>query len=301
MIVMVLPVLFVWLDATTHAPTQNPTVAQAVFEPRFPALRELKPRPDPGTSRAMPSLRSIVDFSRRMHPEPATSFLCDRMQLLGNTSLLEDLAYLDGFYSLYFRTEREVHSRLFVSTNEIRSPLADFLGASQITDDRHPLQWLPRRTWLPLITAGQKPVFANAEGALAGVTSAEFAPARIVYLPQEARQAVSVTNHTDARVLSQRFTPHEVSARIRAGEPSLVVLAQNFYRPWRAYVDGQPVPLWQANYSFQAVQVPVGWHELIVRYEDSAFRLGAVISLLTLLGCGWAWVKRCSFAPRKQT
>jgi uncharacterized membrane protein YfhO len=58
----------------------------------------------------------------------------------------------------------------------------------------------------------------------------------------------------------------------------MVNISQSFYAPWKAYVDGAPVPLWCANHAFQAVQVPAGQHHLLLRYEDRRFRLGAWIS-----------------------
>jgi uncharacterized membrane protein YfhO len=53
-------------------------------------------------------------------------------------------------------------------------------------------------------------------------------------------------------------------------------------------VDGQTVPLLRANHAFQAVAVPAGRHELVLRYRDRAFQLGAVLSLGTLAGLALA-------------
>jgi uncharacterized membrane protein YfhO len=72
----------------------------------------------------------------------------------------------------------------------------------------------------------------------------------------------------------------------------MVVVAQAFYHPWRAYVDGAPVRLWRANYAFQAVEVPAGRHRLELVYEDKTFRAGSAVSLATLLGCGVVLVVR---------
>jgi uncharacterized membrane protein YfhO len=56
-------------------------------------------------------------------------------------------------------------------------------------------------------------------------------------------------------------------------------------------VDGKAVPLWRANYAFQALEVPAGKHEVHLVYEDEAFDWGIVISLLSLLACGAAWFR----------
>jgi uncharacterized membrane protein YfhO len=76
----------------------------------------------------------------------------------------------------------------------------------------------------------------------------------------------------------------------------MVVVAQAFYHPWRAYVDGARVPLWRANYAFQALEVPVGQHEVNLVYRDRNFHYGLVLSLASLFICGALW-----FAWRKSS
>ena len=72
----------------------------------------------------------------------------------------------------------------------------------------------------------------------------------------------------------------------------MVVIAQSFYWPWEATVDGQPVALWRANHAFQALEVPAGKHQVIVAYRDRNFRTGAAVSVATLLGCGLYELRR---------
>ena len=65
----------------------------------------------------------------------------------------------------------------------------------------------------------------------------------------------------------------------------MVVIAQSFYHNWRAFVDGQQVRLWRANYAYQALEIPAGQHEVTLVYRDRAFYLGAVASALSLALC----------------
>src|SRR5262249_28493991 len=70
--------------------------------------------------------------------------------------------------------------------------LCDFLGVSQISDPEDFLKWKYRPGYLPLASVGQKPVFADEATAFRAITSAEFDPRFVVYLPVEARSVVSV-------------------------------------------------------------------------------------------------------------
>ena len=63
----------------------------------------------------------------------------------------------------------------------------------------------------------------------------------------------------------------------------MLTLAQANYPGWRATVDDQPVPLWTANYAFQALQVPAGEHEVRVVFRSGSFLLGAILTVTGLL------------------
>jgi uncharacterized membrane protein YfhO len=65
----------------------------------------------------------------------------------------------------------------------------------------------------------------------------------------------------------------------------MFVVAQTYYHNWRASVDGRFVPLLRANYTFQAVEIPAGHHEVRLTYVDRLFQIGAIISSLAVMGC----------------
>jgi hypothetical protein len=202
---------------------------------------------------------------------------------MGNCNLLEGIPNVAGFYALYVRAQREVWSQFwFTQTNVITSPLLDFLGVSFVNTPGSIFDWTRRETSLPLATAGQQPVFADAESTLHVLVSPTFDPLRTVYLPLEARPLLSVTNPTTAHVLSQQFQTHRQRFTVEAKENSLLVIAQSFYAPWRAQVDGTPVTIFRANHGFQSVIVPAGTHNIVFSYQDREFRIGAFISLMSI-------------------
>lgn len=78
------------------------------------------------------------------------------------------------------------------------------------------------------------------------------------------------------------YTPNEVRLSTVTSSTSLLVFCENYYPSWKAYVDGQPSKLYRADYTFRAVSIPAGRHEVIFRYESNQFRLGLIISLMAL-------------------
>ncbi|MDQ5825954.1 MAG: YfhO family protein [Chloroflexota bacterium] len=89
------------------------------------------------------------------------------------------------------------------------------------------------------------------------------------------------------------YTSGNIRLRVNADRPSLLVVSESWYPGWRAALDGQPVEILRTNYLSQGVVVPEGSHTIEMRYQSDALNLGAVLSLLGLLGtvglAVWAW------------
>jgi hypothetical protein len=85
--------------------------------------------------------------------------------------------------------------------------------------------------------------------------------------------------------------------RVTTDRPALLMVLDNFYPMWRAEVDGQPVNVLRANYTFRAIPVSAGQHEVQFRYVPSNLRTPALTSalfltMLALLGLGQPLIRR---------
>jgi hypothetical protein len=279
-------ILVAWLDVFTHEPTQNPTVSPGVYEKNL-ARADLKmnPQPELGGSRAMVSPAAAIGFINFASSDPTENYFAKRAGYCANVNLLDAVPKVDGFFSLAPRESDDVLSYFYRTTDADFPRLEDFMGVSQITAPGEMFKWHSRQTFLPLVTAGQKPIFIDDEKILQALTKNDFDGSKIVYLPPELRSTVTVSNQTSAKILNSKFGNQTVDIEVEAAEPSLVVVAQTYYHNWRAYVDGAPALLLRANDAFQAVQVPAGKHKIHFVYEDCAFRIGLVISIVAWLGC----------------
>jgi hypothetical protein len=270
----------VGIDAWTHAPNQNPTVAPGVFELHAVA-RELN-HDSEKVPRAFTSRRTHDVLYGSMIPDPVVDFKGRRFGLFGNCNLLDGIAVPDGFYSLYLPEQRELWMRLFFETN-FPAGLADFLAISRISTNV--FDWQPRPTARPLITIGATPVFADRSQTVRAFVDPSFNSREIVYLPNQTKPLVTVPKSGQSEILSSSMSSSVVSAQTKSVEPALVVIAQSFYHRWKGTVDGKPAAILRANHAFQAVQVPAGEHRVELVYKDSPFRLGAYLSVFTLLAC----------------
>jgi hypothetical protein len=67
--------------------------------------------------------------------------------------------------------------------------------------------------------------------------------------------------------------------RVAPDRPAMLVVLDNYFPAWKAFVDGREVPIHRANYTFRAIAVPAGEHTVTFRYEPSELRRAAAISL----------------------
>jgi len=292
----VLPLLLLalfWLDVWTHLNlhSQNPTVRPAIYE--IDMARKylaMNPQPELGESRAMVAPEAETKFMQLALNDAEQNFLAKRLGYFADCNLLDSVPKVNGFFSLYPRECGELNSALYVSTNACPPRLADFMAVSQATASGEYVKWQARDSFLPLVTVGQQPVFLDDTNALSLLLGPDFDGTKYVFLPLEARNAVSVTNAGSCRLLRQEFKSDRVDADVEASAPSIVAISQSYYHQWRAYVDDEETQLLRANYAFQAVQVPQGRHHIHLVYVDRGFYFGALLSAVGLVGCMAYWL-----------
>jgi len=278
---LALLVLF-WADLATHAPRLHPSIDPGYLKPDLASGgAQSGSLLKAGNSRAMPNAETVYEMRMSRFGDPMKDMAIKRGVLHADLNLLDHAAKVDGFFSLYIRESDQVTYALSHATNDLEN-LKDFLGVSCVTGETNLFEWEPRATAMPMITAGQAARFGSEKDIFNRVTEDLFDPRAEVFLPAEAQAAIRATNQCDAKVLSRQVAAQRIAAEVEAPAPTMLVIAQSYYHNWRAYVDGAPVPLWKANYAFQAVEVPPGRHRVEIVYEDRALKTGVVISLAAL-------------------
>lgn len=80
-----------------------------------------------------------------------------------------------------------------------------------------------------------------------------------------------------------------VQIRTRSVSPSILVLSENFYPGWRAYVDGESAEILRVNYNLRGLALSEGEHVVEFVYRPYSVLIGLAISTLTTLGL-FLWV-----------
>ncbi len=269
------------IDGITHKPALNPTIPALLLQP---GAAQVETPPRIGEARVMIAPAAEKMLLNSPVSDAKKDITGKRLALWSNLNLLDEIPKVNGSSTLQLRWQREVQDVQY-ATNATEMPrLADFLGVSLVTSPSNAVTWVPRTGALPWATIGHRPIFADATNTLAALRSTNFNPAAEVYLPLEARSAITTTNTTSAKIISQKFSAERIELTVDSPQASMLVIAQTFHHPWHAYVDGQRTPIWRANYAFQALEVPAGAKRVDVIYEDARFRGGMAITVVALVG-----------------
>ena len=86
-----------------------------------------------------------------------------------------------------------------------------------------------------------------------------------------------------------RYEPNRVELRTRSDAPALLVLAENHYPGWQAYVDGSQVGVLRVDYGLRGVRLPAGAHGVTFVYRPKSALLGLLLTLLTAAALALWW------------
>jgi hypothetical protein len=128
--------------------------------------------------------------------------------------------------------------------------------------------------------------------ALQAVIQPEFGPSETVILETGGGEEGAPCRSEPAVTLQMQVDPNAVRADVDFPQDGFFVLADVNYPGWEAFLDGEPVPLLQADYAFRAVRVPAGTHMVEFRYAPISFWGGLLASGCTIFVLLIYWVMR---------
>lgn len=281
----VLPMLLVWLDVMTHAPSQNPTAGSWTFDKDVQQMRQA---PRLGEGRMMISAEARKRIRTGSIDDPSRDFVFKRQALFDNCNLPDGFPSVDGMYSLFIREHDAIRSMLFGSGDAMRPRLMDFLGVKWTTAPGELIQWSPRPTAHPLVTAGQAIVITNAAAAVESMAAPDWNPLRTAFALTNSHLPAGTFLGDQVKVMDTSWSTHRVTIEVEGSAPASVVISQTWDPHWRATLNGTAAPVARVNHAFQAVQVPAGKSRIELSYVNSWFRVGCGLSLFGWVAL-WCW------------
>jgi hypothetical protein len=83
-----------------------------------------------------------------------------------------------------------------------------------------------------------------------------------------------------AQISLSAYKPNELKYKVSVSSPQLAVFSEIYYeKGWNAYLDGEFMPHFRANYVLRAMQILPGEHELVFKFEPEIAKTGTSGSL----------------------
>jgi hypothetical protein len=102
-----------------------------------------------------------------------------------------------------------------------------------------------------------------------------------VIMPGAAPEGLDTCTAADQVGLA-RERPSSVAVDVNMACKGLLVVSDNWYPGWHAYVDGKSAGLWKVDGAVRGVVVPRGWHRVTMTYRPFSVYFGLLLTALGL-------------------
>lgn len=134
-------------------------------------------------------------------------------------------------------------------------------------------------------------VVENENQALGILANPTYNPKEAAILNEKPKQSFSLQKGSYEKIDFAKYTPNHIEINTENDGNALLILSENWYPAWKAYVDGNKTELLRAYNTLRAVFVPAGKHKVEFRYESDTLRLGIILFWIgfvsLIIGLGW--------------
>lgn len=125
---------------------------------------------------------------------------------------------------------------------------------------------------------------ASALEILQNIKNFAFDPTDVAFMLDDPKLALDPPK-PDAFVKYTKYGIQDLELHVQATGNNLLFLSESWYPAgWKAYLDGNEIPIYRLNYMFRGVVVPPGEHRITMVFEPETFRTGKWLSLATNIG-----------------
>jgi hypothetical protein len=164
---------------------------------------------------------------------------------------------------------------------------ADAYGALNIhrLNDPRPLARLVSRTWIE----------ADDQAALNLLGGNDLNLRQTALLSVTPQIELPAALPADANATITQFAPEKIIIQTQSSTAAILDLSVVYDPGWKASIDGQNAAILRSNVALMALALAPGEHTVILTYAPDTYTAGALISLITVIGCaigGTVWIMR---------
>jgi len=99
-------------------------------------------------------------------------------------------------------------------------------------------------------------------------------------LPDKLLTSSAASDQSKVEIMNYQDQLVEIVAEME--NPGFLVLLDQYYPGWKAYVNGKETEIYPTDYVFRSIYLPKGFHKVEFRYEPQSYRTGKYITFVTL-------------------
>jgi hypothetical protein len=280
-VVAALSVGWIAIDLLWFAMGYNPAISRELYYPSTNAIRALQ---------SDPSRFRILGHSTVLMPNTAAVYGLDDVRGYDFTTLKRYEELITGsagdffFYRAANRVPKSfpVLNAKYVLLPEKLSPMPD--GYELVYDGEIAIYRYAPVADRALVVLRHE-VEPRADAILDRVRSGTFDPSQMLLLEEPPERPPEVADSSvgasEARILA--YAPDRVVIEAHLPQRGFLLLLDNYYPGWRAFAGGRELRILRADYTFRAVALPAGVTQVEFVYRPWSFRLGLLMSSLTVV------------------
>ena len=237
-----------------------------------------------------PEIYRVVTMGNLFRPNESLLYRYQNIQGYDPLILERYLAYLNKSQNLPECSEAVNISYITRLNNSLIRILNMKYG---VRDDGHVLKL---QDFMPRAFMVRKAIAVPSEKVLDFMMSDDFNPAKMVVVEPQYRRFILPDDNEEnfeGSCLITHYDNEAIRIKASANQACYLVLSEIYYPGWEATVDGKKMPILRGNYLFRVVPLDRGTHEVQLNFVSWPFRIGAIVSVFTLV-CSllfivWRW------------
>jgi len=97
-------------------------------------------------------------------------------------------------------------------------------------------------------------------------------------LSEDFSEFVESKNSPKYEIKNIEYKENSLSLHVNSNQDGFLFVSETFYPGWKVYVDGKEERIYRANYTFRAVPIKRGIHEVLFIYRPQSFKIGKLVS-----------------------
>jgi len=117
------------------------------------------------------------------------------------------------------------------------------------------------------------------EQTLTYLSRPDFDPQEIVLLSED--PGLDLPGGGGCRAIVVVRDPERMVIEVETEQRGILVLSEIYYPGWRAYVDGEQVKIYRADYLLRFLPLEAGHHRVELIYDPLSFKIGMATTIIT--------------------